>query len=158
MWWWSGEAVPLGGGREGVERYVCAASDAGERVDDDGECVWVVAGGSGGVVGRDNWEQERAAGLAASSGLGAGVEQGPLVWVSSCAIVFGYDRRGGSEGDRWVRRPVRIASARKGVTTIGLWYDLIDGLEEKGTTVMERVPVRLTQQQGDEQASLHFRA
>lgn len=39
------------------------ASDAGERVDDDGECVWVVAGGSGSVVGRDNWEQERAAGL-----------------------------------------------------------------------------------------------
>lgn len=108
MWWWSSEAVPLGG-REGVERYVCAASDAGERVDDDGECVWVVAGGSGGVVGRDNWEQERAAGLAASSGLGAGVEQGPLVWVSSCAIVFGYDRRGGSEGDRWARRPTRIA-------------------------------------------------
>ena len=30
-WWWSGEAVPLGGGREEVERYVCAASDAGER-------------------------------------------------------------------------------------------------------------------------------
>jgi hypothetical protein len=25
------------------------------------------------------------------------------VWVSSCAIVFGYDRRGGSEGDRWAR-------------------------------------------------------
>ena len=56
-----------------------------------------------GTTGKDQGLQERAAGLAASSGLGAGVEQGPLVWVSSCAIVFGYDRRGGSEGDRWAR-------------------------------------------------------
>lgn len=53
-----------------------------------------------GTTGKDQGLQERAAGLAASAGLGAGAEQGLLVLVVSCAIVQGYDRRGGSEGDR----------------------------------------------------------
>ena len=95
MWWWSGEAVPLGG-REGVEWYVCAASDAGQRVDDDGLCVWVVAGGSGGVVGRDNWEQERAAGLA------------------GCKFRFGCWRGTGSVGlGEQLRNRLWLRSARR---------------------------------------------
>lgn len=63
----------------------------------------VVAGGSGGVVvsvGRDNWEgrwvgrSERLGWLQVQ----VWVLAWNRVWVSSCAIVFGYDRRGGSEG------------------------------------------------------------
>ena len=41
---------------------------------------------------------------------GAGLSAWNRVLVSSCAIVFGYDRRGGSEGDRWAAA-TRIASA-----------------------------------------------
>lgn len=54
-----------------------------------------------GTTGKDQGLQERAAGLAASPGLGAGWRgTGSLGLVVSCAIVQGYDRRGGSEGDR----------------------------------------------------------
>lgn len=67
-----------------------------------------VAGGSGGVVvsvGRNNWEGPRVAGASGWAGwLQVQVwcwRAWNRVWVSSCAIVFGYDRRGGSEGDRW---------------------------------------------------------